>query len=325
MKTCILCHKKVKLAYQNLCDDRYGARGRYIIYRCQNCGFGRTIPSLTKREIGLFYAKYYPLLSVTAESVRKSVKIPPKWLAWLNGNDNTTHWYIKPNSVVLDIGSGSGRSLLEIEKLGGRAYGVEPDPNAQKIAKKLNLRVYQGFIADDPFPEIKFDFITASQVIEHDPNPEAFLRAVYKHLKDDGKVIMSFPNIDALYRKIFGKRWLHWHVPYHINFFNKQSFMSLTKATGFEVIKIRTITPNLWTILQLQMLLTRPEEGKMNPIWAAQHQNPGTKLTSSPMIARLGIRVMNLVVTPIIIIINRLIDSLGFGESFLVILSKNGK
>ncbi len=321
MKSCIICHNKVKLIHKDLFDDRYGAIGKHSIYRCENCGFGRTIPGLTKDDIGRFYSKYYPLLSVNPTLLQKSVHIPSKVMLWLKGNDNTAHFHIKPNSTVLDVGSGSGISILEIQKLGGKAYGVEPDPNAQRIAKELQMSVFQGFITDNPFPNLKFDFITASQVLEHDPTPNKFLIAAKNKLKKNGLIILGFPNMDSINRKIFGSRWLHWHVPYHLNFFTQKSISILAKSAGLKIVKIRTITPNLWTILQLQMLLTVSKEGKPNPIWVSKITN-----RNSNRLPALKIRFLFSILLHLselgILFINRIVDSFGVGESFLVFLRK---
>ncbi len=319
---CIICNNENRIFLKNIFDDRYGAEGKHSIYRCIKCGFGKCVPGLKEKEIGRFYAKYYPLASQTAESVKNSAGIPSHVSAWLNGINNIAHYYITSNSTVLDVGSASGASLLEIEKLGGIAYGIEPNPNAQKIAKKLNLRIHQGFITDNFFPGIKFDYITASQVIEHDPDPKAFLQAVYKHLKDNGKVVMSFPNISSLYRKLFGRIWINWHVPYHCNFFTKKSFTKLAQLSGFKIREIKTVTPNLWTILQIRMLLTKPEEGKASPVWSVKPQSSQIHQTFISLVKRKFMTSIIILLSLLIIPVNRIIDFFGQGDSFLVILEK---
>lgn len=314
----MICKSSYKISQKNLSDDRYGAPGKYSIYKCKNCGFGRTKPVLDQKDIGQFYAKYYPLESITAEQVKKEINIKPRWLAWLIGTSNTAHWWIKPKSSVLDIGSASGISLMEIKKLGGEAYGVEPDSNAQKIAKKLNLNVYKGLITDNPFPGKKFDFVTASQVLEHDSNPKTFLKAIREKIKKNGVVILSFPNYDSVYQKIFGKKWINCHVPYHCNFFTKISFIKIAKLTGYKIIKIKTVSPNLWTILQIRRLLTKPEEGKKSAIWKVQNKSLGGVTI---IILRLLLNIILVILIPV----NRLIDLFGQGDSFVVFLKKDEK
>lgn len=314
---CKICGGNTRSYITHLFDDRYGAPGKYDIYRCSTCGFGSTKPELKSEWIGKFYARYYPLLSYTPTTVTKSVNIPSQFRAWFNGTDNTAHWHIKPQTKVLDIGSASGVSLLEIKRLGAEAYGVEPDPNAQGIAKKLKLKVYKGFITDNPFPEIKFDYITASQVIEHDPDPKSFLLAAKSKLKENGLIILSFPNFDALYRKIFGKRWLHYHVPYHINFFTSESLTKLAAFTGLKIVKKRTITPNLWTLMQLRMLIVNTQEGTPNPLWNEKFQKQ--LLNKSNTQQALLSRLIPFASFPLAVL-NRLLDIFCQGESFLIFL-----
>lgn len=316
---CLVCASPTKPFMIDLFDDRYGALGRHSVYRCVSCGFGRTHPGLKPAAIGQFYAKYYPLANLSAEAVRRQARVRPRLQAWLTGTDNTAHWHIKAGDKVLDIGSASGVSLLEIQSLGGDAYGVEPDPNATRLAKQLRLKVFTGFITDNPFPREKFDVISASQVIEHTPDPRAFLAAAARRLKNDGQVILSFPNADALYRKILGRHWLHWHIPYHYNFFTRRSFERLVEQSGLVVVKIRTITPNIWTLIQLRSLLTQPREGLMGPVWAAQHGHRQTGQSWSMIIKLVrygGVNVSSFVIA----LINRVIDLFGQGESFLVFL-----
>ena len=53
----------------------------------------------------------------------------------------------------MDIGCGSGVSLIEAENLGANAFGLEADPNVEKIAKNLNLNIFQGNLDESPFKD----------------------------------------------------------------------------------------------------------------------------------------------------------------------------
>lgn len=324
-KICIVCGKKAELFINRIFDDRYGAPGLYNIYRCRYCGFGFLNPQIKRTEIGEFYNKYYPLSGLTSEDVRNSANIKSALYTWLTGTNNTTHLYIKPNSIVLDIGSASGQSLIEITKLKGEAFGVEPDPGAQKIAKDLNLNVYKGLITNNPYPGKKFDFITASQVLEHDPNPQTFLKAAEKKLKKDGILILSFPNCDSIYRRIFKKRWINWHVPYHCNFFTKASFIKIAKLTGLKVIKMKTITPNLWTILQMKRLFTKPVEGKKDEFWKVQDEVLDKVVFCRQTLLTVILKLLINIIMVILIPVNRITDLFGQGDSFIIFLKKDEK
>jgi len=321
-KKCYLCFSGTKKVMEGLTDDRYGAPGNYAIYKCFKCGFVRTDPVLEKKKIGSFYAKYYPLNRLTPTQIKKQVNTRGKFISWLDGVGNVAHWYVKKGSDVLDIGSGSGVSLLEIKKLGANAFGIEPDPSSKKFAKALGLNVYNGFISDDPFPKKKFDYVTASQVIEHEPDPLKFLVAAKKKLKKGGEIILSFPNVNSLYRFVFNKSWIHWHVPYHINHFSKDSFLKLSEKSGLKVVKIKTVTPNLWTVLQIRSLFVKPKVGKTSSVWASARDKRAKNKGWQSMFFGLLIKSLAVVVQIVVTPVNRLIDFLNIGESFVVWLEK---
>ena len=103
-------------------------------------------------------------------------------------------YLVRPKSTVLDVGCGLGYSLLELESMKCKAYGIDPDKNAFKLAKKFKLNFKVGFITDNPFKNIKFDYILANQVLEHTNNPNEFVKACAQKLNNRGKIILSFPN-----------------------------------------------------------------------------------------------------------------------------------
>lgn len=321
MNSCIICHNKVSLIHKDLFDDRYGALGKHSIYRCENCGFARTIPGIKTDEISSFYSNNYPLAKVTSESIKSSVNKLPNWVLWLLGKDNIAHYYVKPAMKVLDVGCGAGVSLLEIKRMGAIPFGVEPDPNAQKLKRKLNLQIYSGFISDIPASN-KFDAVTASQVIEHTDDPVKFLKKARELLNPNGQIILCFPNIDSIYRKIFGKKWLHWHIPYHLNFISSKALKKIANSINLRIVKKRTITVNLWTIYQLCMVVLKNKEGKMSSLWSFQHaQNQNVETRKAKLIKNMR-RTIVLIGIILLIPVNRIIDVLGMGDSMLVLLEK---
>lgn len=320
--SCTICHQSSLRQESGLFDDRYGAPGKHSIYVCNTCGFGKTKPGLKKEQIGKFYSQYYPISGATPQLVKESVRRLSPFKKWLTGTDNICHEYARRRQIVLDVGSASGVSLLEIAMRGAKAYGVEPDPNGKRLARSLRLKVHTGFITDNPFPRLQFDLVTGSQVIEHEPDPLAFLLAMRYKLKKHGQIILSFPNYGAFYRLLFGKRWIHYHIPYHLNFFTHDSVKILANRAGLKIVSMRTITPNEWTLLQLRMLMTLPpREGIKSPIWHSASRKSTTGHGFSRYLGSalyLTSRTILLALTPI----NRFLDLLGIGESFLVTMEQ---
>lgn len=312
-KFCKICKSRLQLKYKNLFDIRHGCAGKFQIYECSNCGFMQTRPELKRNEISKIYSKYYPRQKIDLKFISEAGKnMPSKKELWLKGLWGTCHYDTKKGEKVLDIGSGVGSSLAEIEALGGKAWGIDPDLNALKIARKLKLNFHHGFLDNCPFKKSYFDLITASQVIEHEPLPLKFLKLCKKNLKGSGRIRLSFPNTGALYKKLWGRNWLHWHIPYHLNHFNRKSFRLLAKKAGLEVVSMKTVTPNLWTILQIRSWINNPKEGERDYMWDGGQQLKKSKEVSRKFLSQALPYVEKL------LLINRLIDILGLGESLVV-------
>ncbi len=317
MGKCKICNGRLIKKYKNLFDNRHGYPGKFDIYECRNCGFMETFPQLRLAKLTQIYSKYYPRQNIDIQQVRRAGKnIPSSTEIFWKGLSTSCHFATKRQERVLDVGSGVGYSLVEIKSLGGKGWGIDPDGNAKRIAKKLKLRFYQGFLTNCPFPKNYFDLITASQVIEHEPDPLRFLNLCKEFLGSSGRIILSFPNTNSFFRKIWRKSWLHWHIPYHLNHFNKRSFKILARNSGLKIASIKTVTPNLWTILQIRSFLNKPREGIRDAMWDGTPQENKTPERKVPFINKLLQRFLPQIEK--LLVINRFLDFLGLGESFVV-------
>ena len=322
---CKICNTKTYLFIGGIFDDRHGYPGRFDIYRCPQCDFYSTHPEPTGPELDRLYTDFYPRKGLSPDQVQAMVtplaSLKDRLSVWAKGNHNTCHFYSKPGMRVLDYGCGVGVSLIEINNLGAEAFGIEVDENVGPIAEALNLKIHIGSLESMPYPDHYFDLITLNQVIEHIPDPVQFLKALKAKLKQDGKIMLSFPNANSLTRKMFGRRWLHWHVPYHLNHFSKKSTEFLLKQAGLRVTSIKTVTPNLWTMLQFRSLLASVEEGERNTSWDLAGAGNERQKAEHNVVDWLILRTINFLSSRgklMLLLNNRLIDILGRGDSFVV-------
>lgn len=323
---CLVCGEKAQVYIPSICDDRYGCPGSYHINRCPSCGYMATLPALTEGDLPALYSQYYPRRQVNYGDLQREadrVRAPFASLKrWAFGTNNQGHYEARPGQRVLDIGSGACLSLLELRAMGVEAFGVEADPNVEAIADHFGLNVHIGSIHDNPFPDVSFDLIVLNQVIEHVPDPLALLRQLKGRLSPGGAVTLSFPNVDSWQRRWSGNRWINWHVPYHQHHFNMRAFTLLATKAGYRVGRARSITPNLWTLLQLRAMGEAPEQGKASSGWAAAEK--ADEHTKTPgLLRRIRNKGMGLLVRSakiLFVIINRIIDFLGKGDSLLVTL-----
>ena len=307
-------------------DDRYGCPGVFSVRQCTSCGQMVTTPRLTEGNLPTLYSQYYPRHNIDFDALESESALVGKRHArfkrWLAGTDNQGHYLAKPGQRVLDIGSGSCLSLLELRQLGVEPYAVEADPNVAAIAQRYGLNVHIGSIHDDPFPGQVFDLITLNQVIEHVPDPASLLRVVRDRLAPGGRIVLSFPNVSSWQRRLSGSRWINWHVPYHQHHFNRRSFALLAHREGYEVVSTRSITPNLWTILQIRAMERAPEEGVTSVAWQSRPATTAERLSFVRLLKNAVLLQLRTVAGGLLVLVNRVVDRLGAGDSLLIVLGK---
>jgi SAM-dependent methyltransferase len=324
---CIACGSANQTYIDKIWDNRYGSPGIFSILKCVSCDQMVTSPLLSEQDLPALYSRYYPRRAVDFTALRNEadlVLLPDaERIRQRNGTDNQGHYLVKSGQRVLDIGCGSCVSLLEVRNLGGESWGIETDPNVRAIADHFGLTVHIGSIHDNPFPGADFDLIVLNQVIEHVPDPIALLKLVRGRLRSGGRVVLAFPNAGSLNKLISGRKWINWHIPYHLHHYNKRSFPKIAKQAGYEVASVRTITPNLWTVLQLRAYGNVAAEGQASTAWTGS----GPSIPSSSPFAmrrknRIASRATGLAcgfIGPF----NRAADRLGMGDSLLVELVRD--
>jgi 2-polyprenyl-3-methyl-5-hydroxy-6-metoxy-1,4-benzoquinol methylase len=114
----------------------------------------------------------------------------------------------RPHGKLLDIGCGNGDYLALMQLLGWDVYGIEIDPVAAAVARdRLNCAIHIGSIENCPFPEQQFQKITCSYVLEHVPDPTAFVVHAEKLLEPGGRMVTVTPNFSCLGHKLLGRDW----------------------------------------------------------------------------------------------------------------------
>jgi 2-polyprenyl-3-methyl-5-hydroxy-6-metoxy-1,4-benzoquinol methylase len=319
---CPVCDGDSFVPGREVFDDRYGEPHLYRLAYCAGCGHIATTPRLKEADLPSLYGAYYPRKKINAGAIiREATGVEQSFSSlkrWWNGTDNQGQYDARAGEVVLDVGCGSGASLLEARALGATAFGIEADPNVKPIAEALGLNIHFGSLQDHPFPEHTFDLIVLNQVIEHLPDPDLALRALRQRLKPRGRIVLVFPNTASLWRRVWGDRWINWHIPYHLHHFDLKRFSQMAKRCGFLVSRHRTITPNVWTLLQLRAIRHKPSLGVLSPLWSVPDEGGSLgpadrKRNFLRSLAGAGAR-------GLFAIINRIVDTLGLGDSLFVVL-----
>jgi len=245
---CMACGSDLAVELQGLFDTRFGIEKSWDIYRCTNCGIEHTIPTPLPDELKRLYETYYNFggdKDKVYNRFRKlyfSSKLYRLWLA-IDGDISFTSQ--KGSGRLLDVGCNEGRGLDIYRQNGFDPVGLELNEVAAMEAREKGFAVSTQLL--ELFqPEQLYDIVVLSNVLEHSIDPKIMLTHVNRVLKTCGQIWISCPNIESWQRIFFGRYWINWHVPFHISFFSGAVLKKLLNDSGFEVTKIKYVTPSLW-------------------------------------------------------------------------------
>lgn len=155
----------------------------------------------------------------------------------------------KENLSVLDVGCACGTNLmwLKYHNPGARLQGIELNEKSAAIAKwfaKVEAADVEQLERED-WNE-SFDYIILADIVEHLRDPWEFLKRMRNFLKQDGRVIVSIPNVchvSNLWDMLHGD-WEYGEAGIldstHLRFFTKKSFSKCLEQAG---LRIQSIEP----------------------------------------------------------------------------------
>lgn len=93
---------------------------------------------------------------------------------------------------VLDIGSGEGRHSDVLRQVGKKVTSIDFGTSVYYNKRSKNHTSITGDYYNYKFDK-PFDAVWASHVLEHQPNPNLFLKKVHKDLKEEGVLAITVP------------------------------------------------------------------------------------------------------------------------------------
>ncbi len=281
VNTCILCQEEGTTLYESMTDRLFSVPGTWGFLRCPRCGLVWLNPRPIPDELGKVYAQYHthiagsknrrlttwwrrfetalcteiPGYETLAEGwgwqklARLSGKFPLTKDAGFLGTmclDGTLK-----KGRLLDVGCGSGDFLVRMKKAGWDVHGIEPDPEAVRVAHaKLGDCVLLGTVDHSSLGEGSFDAVTLHHVVEHAYDPIGLLRRCGRLLKPGGRLALVTPNIDSMGHRLFGQAWRGLEPPRHIHLFSIRTLRKLAALSRLEVKVLRTSSRSahwIWT------------------------------------------------------------------------------
>lgn len=158
---------------------------------------------------------------------------------------------IEKRGTILDIAAGEGALSCKLNNIGFEVVAGDLNGDNFKLHKKIPFIQYD--LNTQLTIEKRFDYVCAIEIIEHIENPYKLIRDCYSLLKENGKLIVSTPNITNYKSRItyllFGR--FSGFFPHdkinsgHINPIPFWELNDILKENGFE---IELVTTNGWDL-----------------------------------------------------------------------------
>jgi SAM-dependent methyltransferase len=249
---CLICFGSLKETVSGVFDTRFGLRDQYKIGICSSCGLEQTFPVPSDLDLRRLYENYYnyggsslKVFSGLYVKLRSLFQKSFIWSFWLKIDGDISFHLFKGRGLLLDIGCNEGRGLDFYKANGFSAEGLELNRNAAELARERGFIVHEDSL-DSFNPVRSYDVVILSNVLEHSTDPRKMLLRARALLVDEGMLLISCPNAKSIFRLIFGKYWINWHVPFHITHFTEDSLKKLINECGFNIIKLSNESPSLW-------------------------------------------------------------------------------
>lgn len=137
---------------------------------------------------------------------------------------------------ILEIGSGCGEYLSILSELPVNAFGMEHNAEFVKTGYEKGLKIFQAYPLDlrEPPDGVMFDAFISINVLEHAPNPVAFLRSSANFLTESGVGMISVPDFEFE----LNDNYLFSFMSDHLSYFSQSTLYNTLAISGFDVVEI---------------------------------------------------------------------------------------
>ena len=285
-KPCPLCGSSRASSYLRSGDVLYGVPGEFQIVRCLDCRHLYMNPRPTAATILNCYPANYgphrvaastgdapvPAQATDAQTTVVSTAKRPWYLSSavrrIPGLRAMYYWLTKtygdfippevgPGSRAVELGCATGTFLEKLRAVGCEAEGVEPVASAALEAKSRGFQVHVGMLESASLKSDSCDAAFAWMVIEHLPSPRETLLELKRVLRPDGWLVFSVPNAGCWEPYVFGKSWMVFELPRHLQHFTPARLKRLLAECGYDRISVMHQHNVLNLVASVGIVLTR--------------------------------------------------------------------
>ena len=168
---------------------------------------------------------------------------------------------INSSETVLNVGCGDGVQAITYKNHFLKMVGVDIDSVSLKTARAVadyyqidNLELFEANVEHIPILE-QFDKALAIDIIEHVINPDLLVQEIYRLLKNNGELLITFPAMHDKWEHFFqfiGRKILRhksktvykegWDPRQHQYDYQLKKWLSIVEDNGFVLIRSRAST-----------------------------------------------------------------------------------
>ncbi len=193
------------------------------LYKCRECNLFFKYPRPSKEQLDELYKNANP------EHWQYNLMKRDDWqiaIRFINNNMS--------KGTILDIGCWNGEFLSYMEA-GWKCYGTEINQFASEIAEDKGVDIIEGNFDNLVSPPIKFNVVTAFNVLEHAEDPLSFIKMMSKVTNEKGLIIISTGNTGVLTWKLTKKKNYYCALPEHLSFINISWLHSVADKLNFQI------------------------------------------------------------------------------------------
>jgi SAM-dependent methyltransferase len=229
--------------------QRKGKKNDFEMLACRSCGtlYTQTLPTLTTAQD---YDAYYTVenLSVPEFINRRLDEIVAAFSRYRETNR------------LLDIACGAGSLLQAAARAGWTTEGVEVSATAVEHVRAAGFSAFCGELAEAKYPTGHFDVVTASELLEHLPDPSVLINEVGRILRPGGLCWATTPHSKGASGKLLKLDWSVVSPPEHLNIFSASGLRGLFLREGFRRVRIETEGVNPIELLRMTLRRRDPNQ-----------------------------------------------------------------
>ena len=178
------------------------------------------------------------------------------------------------DAAILDIGTSTGTNLRMLRDLGFREVtGLDSSDKAIRFCAEKQLgTVHRGDVCALPFEGEEFDFVLATDLLEHVPEENLALREIARVLKPGGCALITVPAFQSLWG-------LQDELAHHLRRYRLPHIRGLVEGVGLNCVRCfyfnYLLFVPIWAARRVLRALNMklPSEGQLNTVLLNQLLN----------------------------------------------------